>query len=82
MTVQVQLFARVRDLAGDELSFVLPRGATVTDLRRRLAETLSVAEDLLGRCAVAVNQEIVAGDACIPPGAEVALLPPVSGGQN
>jgi molybdopterin converting factor subunit 1 len=80
MTVQVRLFARPRDLAGDQVSLLLPQESTVTDLRRRLAETLPVPRDFLDRCAVAVNNEVVGEDARISTGDEVALLPPVSGG--
>ena len=33
-----------------------------------------------GVCVVAVNGELAAADVAIPSGAELALLPPVSGG--
>ena len=82
MTVQVRLFARARDLAGaDRVSLVVPQGSTIADLRRRLAQTLPMPGDFLGRCAVAVNDEIAGEEALLSPGAAIALLPPVSGGQ-
>jgi molybdopterin converting factor subunit 1 len=81
MTVRVRLFARARDLAGaDALAVELPTGATVADLRGRLGETCPPLRPLLPRSAVAVNEDFASDDAAIPPGAEVALLPPVSGG--
>jgi molybdopterin converting factor subunit 1 len=81
MTVRVRLYARARDLAGaDEVSVELPSGATVADLRTRLAEQCPALMPLLARSAVAVNEEFAGDAAVIPLGAEVALLPPVSGG--
>jgi sulfur-carrier protein len=79
--VTVRLFARARDLAGaDTLSVALPAGATVGDLRRRLAEERPALRGLLGRSAIAVNEEFADDALPLPERAEVALLPPVSGG--
>ena len=83
MTTRVRLFARARDLAGAEvLSVELPPGATVGDLRRQLADAVPALAGLLERSAVGVNEEYAADDAVIPPGAEVAVIPPVSGGAD
>jgi molybdopterin converting factor subunit 1 len=80
-TVRVRLFARARDLAGaDVVEVALPAGATVADLRARLADDYPVLRDLLPRAAVAVNEDFAGDAAPIPPGADVALIPPVSGG--
>src|SRR5688500_2134602 len=59
----------------------LPEGAPVRGLRARLAADHPALTELWARTAVAVNGELAAGDAAIPDGAEVALLPPVSGGR-
>jgi molybdopterin converting factor subunit 1 len=81
MTCRVRLFARARDLAGaDALTLTLPSGATVADLRRCLAAERPALAGLLSRCAVAVAGEFAEDSLTLPPGAEVALLPPVSGG--
>jgi molybdopterin converting factor small subunit len=81
MTVRVRLFARARDLAGaDVVSVELPPGASVADLRTALGEACPSLGPLLPRSAVAVNEEFAGDDTVIPAGAEVALLPPVSGG--
>ena len=79
--VRVRLFARARDLAGaDALVIDLPAGATVGQLRQRLAAEYPALAALAERSAVAVRDEF-ADDADVLPGhAEVALLPPVSGG--
>jgi molybdopterin converting factor subunit 1 len=79
--VTVRLFARARELAGaDVLALDLHAGATVADLRRRLAEERPALRGLLDRCAIAVNDEFAEDDLTLPLRAEVALLPPVSGG--
>jgi molybdopterin converting factor subunit 1 len=79
--VKVRLFARAKDLAGTDLITVdVPEGATVADLRRRLAALHPALAGLLQRSALAVNDEFADEAMTLPPRAEVALLPPVSGG--
>jgi molybdopterin converting factor subunit 1 len=81
MHVRVRLFARARDLAGaDAVVLDVPAGATVADLRRRLAEAHPRLAGLLERSALAVNDEFADDPLTLPHDAEVALLPPVSGG--
>jgi molybdopterin converting factor subunit 1 len=81
MNLSVRLFARARDLAGTpSLAVELPDGATVADLRRRLAEVCPALASLLERSALAVNDEFAADSVILSPAAEIALLPPVSGG--
>ena len=81
MIVRVRLFARAKDLAGTDLvSVELPTNAIVADLRRRLAEQIPSLAPLLQRSALAVNQEFARDDQPLTDDAEVALLPPVSGG--
>jgi molybdopterin converting factor subunit 1 len=81
--VSVRLFARARDLAGtDALVVALPPVATVGELRERLSQMCPALRGLLERSAVAVNNEFANDAASVPEGAEVALLPPVSGGAR
>ena len=81
MTVRVRLFARAKDLAGaDAVLVTLSPGATVADLRCRLAADHPALAGLLSRCAVAVADEFAEDSLPLSAGAEVALLPPVSGG--
>ncbi|MFL5342149.1 MAG: molybdopterin converting factor subunit 1 [Gemmataceae bacterium] len=81
MNVRVRLFARARDLAGvDALAIELPAAATVAELRAALAETNPALCQLLPRCAVAVNEDFADDAMNIPRNADVALIPPVSGG--
>lgn len=82
MIVHVRLFARARDLAGtDVLSVELPDGATVADLRRRIAADCPALSSLLQRSALAVANEFADDSLELSPHAEIALLPPVSGGE-
>ena len=81
MIVRVRLFARAKDLAGtDTVSVELAPNAIVADLRRQLAERIPSLAPLLQRSALAVNQEFARDDQPLTDDAEVALLPPVSGG--
>ena len=81
MTLTVRLFARAKDLAGaDMVSVVLPDGATVADLRRRLAAEHPQLASLVARSAFGVNDEFGDDATALVAGARVALLPPVSGG--
>ncbi len=81
MQIRVLAFATARDALGaDEMTFSLPEGATVADLRDLLVEQYPPFEALFPRLAVAVGGEFAGLDRQIPSGAEVALLPPVSGG--
>jgi len=81
MIIRVRLFARARDLAGaDVVTVELPAGATVGNLRANLGEACPALGPLLPRSAVAVYEEFADDSVLISSGAEVALLPPVSGG--
>ncbi len=81
MRVTIQLFARARELARRETVTVeLPTGATVGQLRQRLAETMPSLEPLLARCRIAVAEEFANESALLSESSEVALIPPVSGG--
>jgi molybdopterin converting factor small subunit len=58
----------------------LPSGATASDLRRQIALDVPAMAGLAARSALAVNGEFAADTMVLPDDAEVALLPPVSGG--
>jgi MoaE-MoaD fusion protein len=80
MTVAVRLFAGLRERAGAEVVDVsLPDGALVRDLLAAMAST-PVGELRPGQCVVAIDREYARADEPVPPDAEVALIPPVSGG--
>lgn len=79
--VKVRVFARARELAGaDAVDVELASGASVADLRHQLASDYPPLAGLLARCAIAIDDEFAEDEAIVPAGAEIALLPPVSGG--
>ena len=82
ITVTVLCFASLREQLGGEPAIVLrtPAGSRVAELRSALAARFPRAAPYLSHCRVAVEQEFVRDDAVLPDGAEVALIPPVSGG--
>jgi molybdopterin converting factor subunit 1 len=81
MTFHVRLFARARDLAGANVVVLeLPAWATVAELRRGLGAAYPALAALVERSAVAVNDDFAGDEQVLPADAEVALLPPVSGG--
>ena len=77
----VLLFAAARDLAGAHAVEVpVETGATVGEVRAALAEAYPTLAALLPRCRVAVGRAFAGDEDVVPAGAEVALIPPVSGG--
>jgi sulfur-carrier protein len=79
--MRVLFFARARDLAGTAaVEIEMPAGSTVGDLRWRLAADCPRLAGLLPDCAIAVDEEFVDDDRRVSPDAEIAVLPPVSGG--
>src|SRR5919201_4279627 len=77
MEVTVRLFAMLRERAGArEVTLQLPDGARVGDA---LAELGSIAEGL--PLVMAVNREYADEDQVLDAGDELALIPPVSGGE-
>jgi molybdenum cofactor biosynthesis protein MoaC/molybdopterin converting factor subunit 1 len=83
VTIQVRLFAMLRERAGrDSFELELPEGATVGDAMALLGREPGLSE-LLGRLPVraARNREYVDDDEALEPGDELALIPPVSGGS-
>jgi molybdopterin synthase sulfur carrier subunit len=80
--VRVLLFGRLRDLAGWREQIFEPapdRLSTLKAVIRRQDEGLADALDGPGVRA-AVNKVVALGDAALESGAEVAFLPPMSGG--
>jgi molybdopterin converting factor subunit 1 len=81
MTFRIKLFAIARQRLGrDQVEVTLKDSATVADLRHGLAEQFSAIADVLPHIRIAVNSSYAADSTVIPDGAEVALIPPVSGG--
>lgn len=76
-------FATAADaLSGREFDLTLDDGATISDLLTRLEGDAPALEAIRARLAVAVNGKLVGPEAVLHDLDEVALLPPVSGGDQ
>ncbi len=83
MKVTVLYFASCRDVAGtSEETVELETGAKAQDLLDLLIRTHPDLQGLEPALAVSVNQEYADREAPLADGDEVALIPPVSGGQS
>jgi len=81
LTLTVLFFAQARDEAGvGSRTLDLPDGSRVADALAALRTAHPTLAALVPHLAVAINGELATPDAMIPAGAELALLPPVSGG--
>jgi molybdopterin converting factor subunit 1 len=83
MLVHVRLFAMLRERAGlDAVQVELPDGATVRDAVDAVAHEHGLGE-LIARMPVvmAVNREYASADTSLSEADELALIPPVSGGE-
>ncbi len=77
MQISVRLFAGLRERAGTaRRALELPEGATVADVWERLELGVEPAGLLY-----AINREYAAADAALAEGDEIAVIPPVSGGD-
>ena len=81
MIVQVKLFAAARQRTGSALiSVELGDPATIAQLREAIRRQFPELGEILGAALFAINQEYGDDLTVIPAGAEVACIPPVSGG--
>jgi molybdopterin synthase catalytic subunit len=84
MEVEVRLFAMLRERAGaDTVTVELPEGATVRDAIAAVGGERGL-DDLIAAMPVvmAVNREYAAEEDALAAGDELALIPPVSGGES
>jgi molybdopterin synthase catalytic subunit/molybdopterin converting factor small subunit len=81
MKIHLLAFASAGDALGaGEREIELPAGSRIADLRALLDRSHPALGPLWPRLAIAIDGRIAGPEAEIPDGAEVALLPPVSGG--
>lgn len=82
VTVNVKLFAMVREIVGQEEILLTVSGnpPTVQLVREHLLSEYPALLPLLPFSQISVNEEIQPDDAILSQGDEVAVLPPVSGG--
>jgi molybdopterin converting factor small subunit len=78
--LRIALFAGMAELAGTRAAEIPWRGGIVADLRAAVAAEYPAIRPLLDRSAVAIASRYAADDVEVPPAADVAIIPPVSGG--
>jgi molybdopterin converting factor subunit 1 len=82
VSITVLFFAVAREAAGTDSESVGGAPNTVGALRAFLAERHPALARVLPRCRLAVDQEFAVDGDPVPDGAEVAVIPPVSGGSG
>ena len=83
MQVTIRLFALARQRAGQtEIVVNLEAPATVGELRSVLGANFPELAPMIPSLMFAVENEYATDDTPIAPGAEVAAIPPVSGGTS
>lgn len=83
MNLKIKLFATLRDLVGhNTIEIVLEQPASVQDLLDALSATHKELAASLPTVLVAVNKQFAFPETPLEPGDEIALFPPVSGGED
>ena len=78
--LRVALYAGMAEAAGTRVAEIDWRGGSVADLRADLEAAYPAVGPLLARSAVAIGNRYATDDAAVPAAADVAIIPPVSGG--
>ena len=79
-TLRISLFAGMAAAVGRRTVELAWDDGSAASLRRRLAVEFPAIAPLLARSAVAIGDAYVADDVRVPCGADVSIIPPVSGG--
>ncbi|HSQ40088.1 MAG TPA: molybdopterin converting factor subunit 1 [Anaerolineales bacterium] len=79
--IKLLFFATLRDRAGTKsMELDIPDDLTVQGLKDKLADEYPNLKDSMKSVLITINREYAFDEAVIPPDAEMALFPPVSGG--
>jgi molybdopterin converting factor subunit 1 len=79
--ITLLFFATLRERAGTRsMDLEIPAGMTIRDLKDRLAGQHPNLSESMKAVLVTIDREYAFDEAVIPPGAEIAMFPPVSGG--
>src|SRR4030042_2232336 len=80
---RVLFFATLRDRTGvRETTIEFPTGANISDIKKLLLQKYPSLKPSMETLIVAMNHEFAFDDTLVSDGAEIALFPPVSGGNN
>jgi molybdopterin converting factor subunit 1 len=79
--VKLLFFATLRDRAGTRsMELDVPADLTVQGLKDKLSHEFPNLKESMSSVLITINREYAFDDAVIPPNAELAMFPPVSGG--
>ena len=83
ITITAKLFAIYRERVGvGQVTLLLPKSATVGDALAELSRNYPQLTPLIDHTLVALNQEYATNTNGLEEGDEIAIIPPVSGGQE
>lgn len=79
--VKLLFFATLRDRAGARsMELDIPMDLTVQGLKEKISNEYPNLKDSMSSVLITINREYAFDEAVIPPNAELAMFPPVSGG--
>jgi molybdopterin synthase sulfur carrier subunit len=80
--MRIRFYGPLAEAIGREVELPGEPGGTLRDVRRRLIASHPSVAEALARPAVraCLDDEVVGDDTVVPEGAELAFLPPLSGG--
>ena len=82
MRVKLLFFATLRDRTGIKSTEIeIPTDTTVKGLKDRISHDYPNLGKSMGTVLISINHEYAFDDSIIPLDAEIALFPPVSGGE-
>jgi len=79
--IKLLFFATLRDRAGTKsMDLEIPEDLTIQGLKDKLAADYPNLAQSMSSVIVTIDREYAFDEAVVPPSAEIALFPPVSGG--
>lgn len=79
--IKLLFFATLRERAGAKsLELEIPADMTVLGLKAKLSADYPNLKQSMKSVLVTINREYAFDEAVVPPNAEIAMFPPVSGG--
>lgn len=79
--IKLLFFATIRDKAGTKtLELDIPDDMTIQGLKDKLSSDIPNLKESMRSVLITINREYAFDEAVVPPGAEIGMFPPVSGG--
>ena len=82
-SITILFFANLKDITGEQkLVIEVPPATTIADLKEKLIQDYPGLSRYKSAIIVSINHEFAENDTNIPNEAEIAIFPPVSGGDK